>query len=233
MHRPIAAPKPASRLSDVPIVWWNTRARSSRTGATAKAAHHSVEVLDGHPLRSLWPGGDSLIRPSRVRVPTFGPCLSYVSPPITARDGVRRARAGTAWTVDVRGAHQHGGDRLRGAVLGMERASVAQLGWVVGPSCMFWFALVITHVSAALLASPTATGAETPRRATEPLLNGRHLRVPRYTIPLRHINVYLPSHYLLAATRTKHSRGYERTTRERTSQLKNCFVVWLYGLVSS
>lgn len=164
-------------------------------------------------------------------MPTFGPCLSYVSPPITARDGVRRARAGT---VDVRGAHQHGGDRLRGAVLGMERASVVQLGWVVGPSCMFvCFALVITHVSAALLASPTATGAETPRRATEPLLNGRHLRVPRYTIPLRHINVYLPSHYLLAATRTKHSRSYERTTREKTSQLKNCFVVWLYGLVSS
>lgn len=36
------------------------RARSSRTGATAKAAHHWVEVLDGHPRRSLWPGGDSL-----------------------------------------------------------------------------------------------------------------------------------------------------------------------------
>lgn len=35
------------------------------------------------------------------------------------RDGVRRARAGTAWTVDVRGAHQHGGDRLRSGVLSL------------------------------------------------------------------------------------------------------------------
>jgi hypothetical protein len=55
-------------------------------------------------------------------------------------------RAGTAWTC---AAH------IITAVIGSGVLSlawsVAQLGWVVGPACMFCFALV-TYVSAALLA---------------------------------------------------------------------------------
>ncbi|CAO2035403.1 unnamed protein product [Urochloa humidicola] len=61
-------------------------------------------------------------------------------------DGHRPRRSGTAWTC---AAH------IITAVIGSGVLSlawsVAQLGWVVGPACMFCFALV-TYVSAALLA---------------------------------------------------------------------------------
>jgi amino acid permease len=61
-------------------------------------------------------------------------------------DGRRPRRAGTAWTCAA-----HVITAVIGSGVLSLAWSVAQLGWVVGPACMFCFALV-TYVSAALLA---------------------------------------------------------------------------------
>jgi hypothetical protein len=176
------------------------------------AVHHSLEVLDGrcdddgHPRRT----GNAL----NSRAPPLNLLASptRLSQPSTARDGVCVVRAGTAWTC---AAH------IITAVIGSGVLSlawsVAQLGWVVGPACMFCFALV-TYVSAALLADCYRRGDPEKGPRNRSYLDAVRVYLGilyRYTI----LYVYLSPHYLLlASTRTKHSSSYKRTTRE-TSEL--------------
>lgn len=108
------------------------------------------EVLDGHPRRSLWPGGDSLTPFASSRAHLWTLPLLRVSAnycagrraSCTRRDRVDRGRArrtsARPWSAP--GCCPWHGACQRGA---------ARLG---GRPVVLCFALVITHVSAALLA---------------------------------------------------------------------------------